>query len=475
MKISVKTGNACKTQSLDRTFAAKASAGRFAICMAVMSVVACSWPLQIQARTAEQEAQNPTAQTPKPGQTPPQTREELLRHKREEKAKELVTPKQGIIETYAKSFDRKGSNSIEDINFWGFHPRLDWIARGSGVAPGVRYWKPEILGPVDVMGAAFYSWRRYQHYDLQLGMIPNRGKRIPPRSFETEEVEQLGDIEREAVSRFKLYANGRFRDRTDESFYGSGPDSLGENRARYRIKDTLVEAVTGYQLTPRIGFTFKVGLLHQTLRPGRSAPSLEPQFAEEDLPGMSNPPTYARYHTSFLLDYRDDPGLPHKGIMVAFGWEKFDNINAKNLFNFYRFGLDARGYIPLGTQQRVIALRAVTVNSDPGSGNKVPFFLQPSLGGGESLRGYDPFRFQGDKMILLQGEYRWEASRRFELAFFGDTGTVANQGARLSINKMKSDAGIGFRFKSSRTTLFRLDIARSNEGVHFQFRFSPVF
>ena len=85
------------------------------------------------------------------------------------------------------------------------------------------------------------------------------------------------------------------------------------------------------------------------------------------------------------------------------------------------------------------------------------------------MRGYDAFRFQGDKMILLQGEYRWEASRRFELAFFGDTGTVADQGSRLSINKMKSDAGI------SRTTLFRLDIARSNEGVHFQFRFSPVF
>jgi outer membrane translocation and assembly module TamA len=117
----------------------------------------------------------------------------------------------------------------------------------------------------------------------------------------------------------------------------------------------------------------------------------------------------------------------------------------------------------------------VVVNSDPAPNNRVPFFLQPSLGGGESLRGYDAFRFQGDKMILLQGEYRWEASRRFELAFFGDTGTVANQGARLSINKMKSDAGIGIRFKSSRVTMFRLDIARSNEGIIYQFRFSASF
>ena len=138
-------------------------------------------------------------------------------------------------------------------------------------------------------------------------------------------------------------------------------------------------------------------------------------------------------------------------------------------------GLDARGYIPLGSRQRVFALRVVGVNSDPGPGNSVPFFLQPSLGGGESLRGYEPYRFQGDKMLLLQGEYRWEASRRFELAFFGDTGTVANQGERLSINKMKSDAGIGFRFKTSRATLFRFDLARSNEGIVPQFRFSASF
>ncbi len=414
------------------------------------------------------------------GQAPPSTRAEMLRMKREEKVGALVTPTQGIVEKYAKNFDRKGSNSVEDVNFWGFHPRLDWIARGSGAALGVRYWKPELVGPVDVMGSAFYSWRRYQHYDLNVGLIPNRGKRIPSRSFENEGVEQLGDIDRGKFSRFKLYATGRYRDRTDESFYGPGPDSLKDNRTYYRVKDVLLEAVTGVQLTAEIGFTFKAGFLQHSLADGRSDPSLWEAFSpgspsNPGLPGQENPPNYWRYHTSFLMDFRDDPGVPHKGIMVAFGWEKFDNINTLNLYNFHRFGIDIRGYIPLGSRQRVLALRAVGVDSDPASGNQIPFFLQPSLGGGESLRGYDAFRFQGDKMVLLQGEYRWEASRRVELAFFGDTGTVSNQGERLSINKMKSDAGIGFRFKSSRATLFRLDLARSNEGYQIQFRFSAPF
>jgi len=288
-------------------------------------------------------------------------------------------------------------------------------------------------------------------------------------------VDDLGDIEKGKFSRFKLYASGVYRDRTDESFFGSGPDSSKDERARYRIKDTLFEAVVGYQISRRMGFTYKAGLLNHSLAEGRSSPQLNPKFEAEQLPGMSNPPNYFRSHLSLLFDFRDDPRLAHRGLMVYFGWEKYDNVNTQNMFNFNRLEIDSRGYIPLGSNQQVIALRAVGVNADPAPGNAIPFFLQPSLGGGESLRGYDAFRFQGDKMLLLQGEYRWEASRRLELAFFGDTGTVANQGTRLSIDKMKSDAGFGVRFKSSRTTLFRLDIARSNEGVYFQFRFSPAF
>ena len=41
--------------------------------------------------------------------------------------------------------------------------------------------------------------------------------------------------------------------------------------------------------------------------------------------------------------------------------------------------------------------------------------------------------------------------------------------------KMKSDAGLGVRFKSSRATLFRFDLARGNEGYKAQFRFSASF
>jgi hypothetical protein len=405
----------------------------------------------------------------------PATRVERLKKQRRDRVDQSEPPVQNIAEKYLKGFDRRGSQSIDDASFWGFYPRVDWIARGSGAAIGVRYWNPEAIGPMDLMGSAFYSWRRYQHYDFQTGLIPNRGRRIPSRSFAEEQIEKLAGVEQGRFERFKLYANFRFRDRTDESFYGTGPDSKKEDRSRYRVKDSLVEAVAGFQFTRRTAWTFKFGSLNHTLRRGRSSPSLEEVHPIRDLPGVLLTPRYIRIHNSFLLDYRDDPGVPHRGFLIAFGWQRFDNRNTGDLFNFNQFAADVRGFIPLGANQRVIALRGFFVNSDADSGNRVPFFLQPSLGGGESLRGYDPFRFQGDKLLLIQGEYRWEASPRFEFALFGDTGSVANQGERISKNKLKSNWGIGFRFKSSRSTLFRLDQAFSNEGPRTQFRFSAVF
>jgi hypothetical protein len=373
------------------------------------------------------------------------------------------------------TIDEKGVRRYEELNYKGFYPRLDWIARKSGPALGVRYWKPSAIGPVDAMGAAFYSWRRYQLYDLEIGKIPHRGEHIPPELFGTENIDQLGDIDRTGFSKFKLYGAARFRDRTDDSFFGSGPDSKKSDRLQYRIKDVLGEMAAGYQLTSRLGFTVKAGYIEHSLACGRGSPTLC-DFPPTPRPaGTANPPNYFRLQTSFLIDFRDEVGIPHQGFMWAFGWTKWDNVNAGNAFNFNQFSTDARGYLPLGTKRHVIALRGVFINEDPAPANRVPFFLQPSLGGSNSLRGYDTFRFQGDKAMLIQAEYRWDIVRPFGIALFGDTGTVANRGSRLSLDKLKSDWGVGFRILGTRRVLLRIDEAFSNEGAHTQFRMSAAF
>jgi len=322
------------------------------------------------------EAQNQAAGASEQKEQPlPGSRHERWRQLRLAKRRNLQPYHQPFWERYLYSLDQKGSQSIEDFNFYGLYPRLDWIARGSGPALGVSYWRPNVKGDVDVLGSAFYSLRRYQHVDLHAGLIPNRGKRIPSRSFAEDDIDDLGDIDRTRFSRFKLYASGRYRYMPEERYYGSGPDSRREDRKRFLLRDALFEITTGYQFTSRIAWTLKAGYLQHSLSlkdlgGGGIAP-----------PGSENPPNYFRLGSTVLLDYRDDPGIPHSGFSLSLGWEMYENVTRPDGHNFHRYGLDARGYIPLGSQQRVLALRGVFLGSLPEEGNQVPFFLQPSLGG----------------------------------------------------------------------------------------------
>jgi outer membrane translocation and assembly module TamA len=410
-------------------------------------------------------------------ETLPARRSERLRLQRISKSQNLKPYKKQFWESYLHGFDQKGNQSLEDSNFWGFYPRIDWIARGSGAALGLRYWKPAIGGKVDVLGSAFYSYKSYQHYDINFGLIPNRGKRIPSRSFHSEELAKMAKTDYRQFERFKLYATLRYRFKPEETYYGSGPDTNEEDETTFLIKDALLGLTTGFQFSDRIAWTLSGGFVPHWLGPGRKVgvPPTNEVFDEETAPGISNPPDYFRLGTNILWDMRDNPGVPHKGFTLAFGWEKWKEVTPVDLYNFHRWGGELRAFVPLGSRQRVIALRALGVNSDPSPGNQVPFFLQPSLGGGETLRGYDSYRFRGDKMMLFQAEYRWEASRRWELALFGDSGTVADQGERLSFDNLKSDWGIGLRFKTSRSTVFRIDQAFSSEGPKTQVRVYAVF
>jgi hypothetical protein len=374
-----------------------------------------------------------------------------------------------------QKFGEKTLRRYEDFNYEGFYPRLDWIAPRSGPAGGARYWKPDAIGPVDVMGAAFYSWRRYQLYSFKIGMIPHRGEHIPPETLETESIEQLGDIDRSGFSKLKLYGAARYRDRTDDLFYGSGPASKRSDRRSYGVKDATGEGAVGYQFTNHFGFTVKAGYTEYSLACGRSSPNLCEFPPSPSLSGTRNPPNYFRLETSILVDFRDEVGIPHRGFMAAAGWTKWDNVNAGNEFNFNQFSTDVRGYLPLSANKHVIALRGVLIDEDPGATDRVPFFLQPTLGGSNSLRGYDTLRFQGDKAMWFQAEYRWDVFGPFGVAIFGDTGTVANRGSRLSLDKLKSDWGFGFRILGSRRVLLRVDEAFSNEGAHTQFRMAAAF
>src|SRR4030095_4650259 len=98
-----------------------------------------------------------------------------------------------------------------------------------------------------------------------------------------------------------------------------------------------------------------------------------------------------------------------------------------------RVAIDLQQYVPLPDRYRTIALHARANFTDARSGQEVPFYFQPTLGGAQALRGFREFRFQDRNSLLLTGEYRWEAWWALDGAVFVDAGTVAAERRGLSL------------------------------------------
>jgi len=99
----------------------------------------------------------------------------------------------------------------------------------------------------------------------------------------------------------------------------------------------------------------------------------------------------------------------------------------------------------------------------------VPFFLMPTLGGGNYLRGYSSYRFRDRNAVLLQAEYRYPVHRMIDVAGFYEAGTVARRLGTLSLSSMAQDAGIGLRAHTKTSGVFRVDLARGREGFKVAF------
>jgi hypothetical protein len=407
---------------------------------------------------------------------PPLDRAELWRRARLEKAQRARAESPPFLERTILSIEKAERPSLLDWNVAGFYPRFESIASGSRTAAGVRLWRPEIGGsPIDVHGSAFHSLRGYQLYELQVGLIPHTAGRFPLRSTKGDDVYEVAAW-RPGVSRLTLYASGRYRDYPREAFYGLGACSRKEDRSSFRFRDTTLEAVGGYQLARRLAVQLRAGYATPAIRPGKEAgvAITQQRFDDASAPGLSEQPDFLHLTSLLLFDGRDEPGNPHKGALLAASLSRFDDRDSR-AFAFHRLALDGRGYIPVGSRQRVLALRALVSRDEAGGGQRVPFYMQESLGGSHTLRGYQNFRFRGEKVLLLQAEYRWEAVPAVELALFVDGGQALRAGEGFDLGDLETDYGFGIRLKRNTGLIARLDVARSGEDRRVLLRFGPSF
>lgn len=138
-------------------------------------------------------------------------------------------------------------------------------------------------------------------------------------------------------------------------------------------------------------------------------------------------------------------------------------------FDFQKFTMEDRRYYRVGHAQ-VIALRGMVgyaMGNMPESG-------QFSLGGAETLRGFEDDQFKGEKMYLINAEYRFPLAKKLQGVVFADTGNAWDgiiDDGNDGLSELNFGYGVGIRFQSPLGPI-RLDFGSGTGGGGFKTHFS---
>jgi hypothetical protein len=327
----------------------------------------------------------------------------------------------------------------------GLYPELSNMNTGAGwisAGPGYRQYLLENRLFLD--GSAALSWHLYKMTQ--------------------------GRIEALTGKRVRIGAQAMWQDQTQVDYFGRGPDSNEADRSQYRLGTTDVVSYLVFNLSDWLAVTGEFGWLHRPT-PGRAAGTFRSDFPDTremffDQPGASDAfqPSFRHGQLELAADTRDHKGHPTRGGFYRAALTTYRD-QGTGAFSFNEYELDAVHAVPLAKTRWVLAVRASAVLTQLGAGHEVPFYLQPSLGGSTTLRGYPSYRFHDLNTLVLNGESRWALYDHVDLAAFLDAGNVAARASELNLGKTSYGAGV--RFHTGRTTFARVDVAHGAEGWRF--------
>ena len=409
---------------------------------------------------------------------PPRTRAETWQRLRDTKRLRLQPYRPGLVERQILAVEKAERPSLLALNYKGFYPRIRSLASGSRLAPVLRFWQPDIKGSsVSLHASAAYSPTGYELYDFQAGRLPHRGRELPAASTKGDDVYELGALKESRLDGLILYTSLRYRHQPRDAFFGLGQDTRPEDRTSFLYQDASYELVTGWQFTRRLVATARLGYVQVFTTDGEDEdfPPIGALYDDQAAPGLALPqPDFYKLSGLLLWDARDRPFNPHRGGMVGLLFTRFDDRGG-DAFAFHRVALDLRGYVSLGSPQRVLAARVLGVRDEADARSRIPFYFQEALSNSHTLRGYPTFRYRGEKGLSLQAEYRWEPAPALELAVFVDAGRVFRADEGLTLDGLRATGGFGVRLKTRDDVLVRFDVGWGHEGGRAYLRFGPSF
>lgn len=175
---------------------------------------------------------------------------------------------------------------------------------------------------------------------------------------------------------------------------------------------------------------------------------------------------------SHVFDNRDNVYDPTKGKRLSFTGT-WAGHGMGGDFDYFKFIAENRLYYKVG-RAHVIAVRLM---GGIATGD-MPYNDLFTLGGADSLRGYEDDEFRGNKMYEVTVEYRYPIAKKIQGVVFTDLGNawggVENIPWYHENNKLHYSGGLGFRITTPIGSI-RLDYAVGQDGGKFHFSFGGKF
>jgi hypothetical protein len=268
--------------------------------------------------------------------------------------------------------------------------------------------------------------------------------------------------------RVRLITRIRWQDAPDLALYELGPDS-SPSRAKYGEQKSEIRTELEARLTHRFRVGAGIGTERYTLSGGSIDVGEEhPLTTIPGEPGLSAHPWFTHAFASAAYDTRPH-AYSRSGRVIDGIVDDYRDWNG-GTYAFQRAEAGVEQLVRVRSDDAV-DLAARMWASVAGEGHFVPFFLMPTLGGGDYLDAFNVYRFRDLDAAWFKVEYRHAVHEMVDAIGFYELGTVAGSPKALSFANGIASVGIGVLTHTPTAPVTRITLAHGRDGFHFSFVF----